>query len=154
MTIFRPFPWAVFLGGLFLFQPAALLAGEGRRPNIVFVLVDDLGYADLGCQGAKDVKTPNIDRLAKEGIRCTNFYSSSPVCTPMRAATFDFMSPLLPSSSPSSFCRRSRAGFFALIVAAAMCALHPCCCLSFMTSLAGLGPRGQILAPEFGNCSD
>jgi arylsulfatase A len=55
------------------------------RPNIVFVLVDDMGYGDLGCYGGTDIKTPNIDRLAKEGVRFTDFYANAPVCTPTRA---------------------------------------------------------------------
>src|SRR5262249_26435375 len=46
---------------------------------------DDLGYADLGCQGCKDVPTPNIDTLAQNGVRCTNGYVSCPVCSPTRA---------------------------------------------------------------------
>ena len=62
------------------------LAAESRPPNIVFVLVDDLGYADLGCQGAKDIRTPHIDRLAREGLRFTDFYANAPVCTPTRCA--------------------------------------------------------------------
>src|SRR4249920_615978 len=56
------------------------------RPNVVFVLVDDMGYADLGCMGAKDIKTPNIDRLAKEGLKFADFYANAPVCTPTRTA--------------------------------------------------------------------
>jgi arylsulfatase A-like enzyme len=55
-------------------------------PNIVFIFTDDLGYGDLGCFGAKDIKTPNIDALAEQGIRFTSFYSASPVCSPSRAA--------------------------------------------------------------------
>nr|WP_299342853.1 sulfatase [Allomuricauda sp.] len=55
-------------------------------PNIVFIFADDLGYGDLGCFGATDIKTPNIDRLAKEGIKFTDFYSASSVCSPSRAA--------------------------------------------------------------------
>lgn len=55
------------------------------KPNIIMVLVDDVGFADLGCQGAKDIRTPNIDRLAKEGVRFAQFYSNAPVCTPTRA---------------------------------------------------------------------
>ena len=54
-------------------------------PNIVFIFTDDLGYGDLGCFGAKDIKTPNIDRLASEGIKFTEFYSASPLCSPSRA---------------------------------------------------------------------
>ncbi len=55
-------------------------------PNIVFMLVDDMGYADLSCYGAPDVKTPRIDDLAKEGIRFTNFYAMGAECTPSRTA--------------------------------------------------------------------
>jgi arylsulfatase A-like enzyme len=56
------------------------------RPNIVFILADDLGYGDLSCYGQKKFSTPNIDRLAKEGIRFTQAYSGSTVCAPSRCA--------------------------------------------------------------------
>lgn len=56
------------------------------RPNIVIILADDQGYGDLGCYGAKDISTPNVDRLAKEGTRFTSFYVAQPVCTASRAA--------------------------------------------------------------------
>jgi arylsulfatase A-like enzyme len=57
-----------------------------RKPNVVLIVADDLGYADLGCQGqSKDVKTPNIDALAASGVRFTNGYVSCPVCSPTRA---------------------------------------------------------------------
>lgn len=55
-----------------------------RGPNIVFILADDLGYGDLSCYGATDVQTPNIDRLAREGMRFTDAHSPSSVCTPSR----------------------------------------------------------------------
>jgi arylsulfatase A-like enzyme len=64
---------------------APVIAAEPRKPNIVVILADDLGYADLGCQGCKDIPTPNIDTLAKNGIRCTSGYSNHPVCSPSRA---------------------------------------------------------------------
>ncbi len=63
-----------------------LVAAQPRKPNIVFVLMDDMGYGDLGCYGAKDIRTPNIDRLAREGVRFTDFYANAPVCTPTRTA--------------------------------------------------------------------
>ncbi len=61
-------------------QPAA-----DRPPNILVILVDDLGYADLSCQGAKDFATPRIDSLAANGIRCSDGYISAPQCSPSRA---------------------------------------------------------------------
>ena len=59
---------------------------ETSLPNIVIILVDDLGYGDLSCQGGKDIYTPNIDHLFEEGIRFRNFYANSTVCSPTRAA--------------------------------------------------------------------
>ena len=55
-------------------------------PHLVFILADDLGYGDLGCYGAPDIRTPNLDRLAREGVRLTDCYASAPVCSPTRAA--------------------------------------------------------------------
>ncbi|MEM7394571.1 MAG: sulfatase-like hydrolase/transferase [Verrucomicrobiota bacterium] len=57
---------------------------QARKPNIVFMLVDDMGYADLSCYDAPDVKTPNIDRLGAEGVRFTQLYATGPECTPSR----------------------------------------------------------------------
>ena len=57
-----------------------------RRLHIVFILVDDLGYGDFSCYGNRDVATPNVDRLAAEGLRFTQFYVAAPVCSPSRAA--------------------------------------------------------------------
>ena len=58
----------------------------GRRPNIIVILMDDLGCHDLGCLGAADLKTPNIDSLAAGGALFDNWYSNAPVCAPARAA--------------------------------------------------------------------
>lgn len=57
-----------------------------ERLNVVFILADDMGYGDLGCYGAKDIRTPEIDRLASEGTRFTSFYVAQPVCTASRAS--------------------------------------------------------------------
>jgi len=64
----------------------ARAATMGKRPNVVFILADDLGYADVGCYGQKRIRTPNIDKLAAEGMRFTQFYSGNPVCAPSRCA--------------------------------------------------------------------
>ncbi|HOJ74593.1 MAG TPA: sulfatase [Phycisphaerae bacterium] len=56
-----------------------------KRPNVIVIVADDMGYADLGCQGAKDVRTPHIDSLAANGVRFTDGYVSCPVCSPTRA---------------------------------------------------------------------
>ena len=62
-----------------------LLAAEERKPNVILILADDMGYAEMSCQGCKDVPTPNIDSIARNGVRCTNGYVSCPVCSPTRA---------------------------------------------------------------------
>jgi len=61
-------------------------ASDSRPPNIIHILADDVGYDDLSCFGAPKIKTPNLDKLAKEGTRFTSFYAPHPVCTPSRAA--------------------------------------------------------------------
>src|SRR6184192_2998531 len=64
---------------------AALPAGAADRPNIVFVLVDDIRWDAFGCMGHPWVKTPNVDRLAKEGVLFKNFFDTIPLCSPARA---------------------------------------------------------------------
>lgn len=64
-------------------EPAT--AAETARPNIIFVMADDLGYGDLGCYGQKLIQTPNLDRMAQEGIRFTDFYAGCTVCAPSRS---------------------------------------------------------------------
>src|SRR5688572_11272282 len=63
---------------------AGSLFAQDRKPNILLIYADDLGYGDLGCYGATLVKTPNIDRLANEGLRFTDAHSTSATCTPSR----------------------------------------------------------------------
>src|SRR5437867_10724556 len=62
----------------------ALRAAAPAKPNIIFILADDLGYGDLGCYGQKKIRTPNLDRLAAEGMRFTQCYAGSTVCAPSR----------------------------------------------------------------------
>lgn len=76
---------AIVYGVLFVSSPQLAAAAE-QPPNIVFILVDDLGWADLGCYGGSLFETPNIDRLAESGVRFTDFYAACPVCSPTRAA--------------------------------------------------------------------
>jgi arylsulfatase A-like enzyme len=73
------------LTALLLAPLAALHAAEARKPNIVVILADDLGYADLGCQGSKEIVSPHMDSLAANGVRCAAGYVSAPQCCPSRA---------------------------------------------------------------------
>jgi arylsulfatase A-like enzyme len=70
---------------LVLFCPLALLHAAGPKPNILFIVGDDMGYADVGFHGCKDIPTPNLDALAASGVRFTNGYVSGPYCSPTRA---------------------------------------------------------------------
>ncbi|MGY8767727.1 MAG: arylsulfatase [Pirellulales bacterium] len=73
--------WSALL--ILIVSSTSLLSAE-RPPNIIYLLADDLGYNELGCYGQKWIKTPNIDRLAKEGIKFTDHYSGNAVCAPSR----------------------------------------------------------------------
>ncbi|MDP7133561.1 MAG: sulfatase-like hydrolase/transferase, partial [Planctomycetota bacterium] len=70
---------------LFLLPSAGAEDSRADKPNIIVILADDLGYADLGCQGSKEVKTPHIDSIATNGVRFTAGYVSAPQCCPARA---------------------------------------------------------------------
>src|SRR5439155_14654161 len=76
----------LFIGGLVSTGFAADKPITGGKPNIVIIFTDDQGYADVGCFGAKGFTTPNLDRLAREGRRFTNFHVSQPVCSASRAS--------------------------------------------------------------------
>ncbi len=77
--------WVIILGIMTpMISKPAKLNGEDRLPNIVIIYADDLGYGDIGCYGAKQVKTPNIDRLAKDSLRFTDAHSQAATCTPSR----------------------------------------------------------------------
>src|SRR4051794_28256510 len=69
---------------IFIFITTILSAQT--RPNIIYIMADDLGYADLSCYGRKDYQTPNLDKLASQGVKFMNAYAAAPVCTPTRAA--------------------------------------------------------------------
>ncbi|MEE3062024.1 MAG: sulfatase-like hydrolase/transferase, partial [Verrucomicrobiota bacterium] len=75
-----------FSNVLFLFVLSTFSArAESKKPNFIFILIDDQGYYDLGCYGATEVKTPRIDAMAREGIRFTDYYAAAPICSPSRA---------------------------------------------------------------------
>jgi arylsulfatase A-like enzyme len=85
----RDFLKAAAVGAASLAMPGCTLASEkaqARKPNIVVILVDDLGYGDLSSYGAKDLKTPHIDNLVAAGMRFDNFYANCPVCSPTRVS--------------------------------------------------------------------
>lgn len=67
------------------------------RPNIIYIMADDLGYADLSCYGRKDYQTPNLDKLASQGLKFINAYAGAPLCTPTRAS---FMTGRYPARTP------------------------------------------------------
>ncbi len=79
----REFVNAAIAGAAFAGMSGGALP-RTRQPNVLFILADDLGYGDLSCFGRPDYETPNLDRLARQGIRFTNAYSASPLCTPTR----------------------------------------------------------------------
>ncbi len=91
MKITVRFPF--FAPVVFLLACLGSLAKQEKRPNVVVVLCDDLGYGDLACYGHPKIKTPHLDRMAKGGIRFTDFYSTAPVCSPSRVGLLTGRSP-------------------------------------------------------------
>ena len=85
MVTRRDFLKIAGMGAASVALPLGLFAAEERKPNVIVILADDQGYAELGSYGCKDVPTPNIDSIAKNGVRCTSGYVSCPVCSPTRA---------------------------------------------------------------------
>lgn len=73
---------------------SSCIIGEDRLPNVIVIMTDDQGAGDVGCYGAKDLETPNIDSIAARGVRFTQFYSGAPVCSPSRAALLTGRYPL------------------------------------------------------------
>ena len=79
--------FVLLFAALTLVSPAVPHAVAGdTRPNVILILVDDLGWMDLSCQGSDFYRTPSIDRLAAEGMRFTDAYAACAVCSPTRAA--------------------------------------------------------------------
>lgn len=76
----------MMLGGAMLMPMASNALCKPKKPNVLFVLCDDMGYGDLGCYGQKLIRTPHLDNMAREGMRFTQAYSGSPVSAPSRAA--------------------------------------------------------------------
>lgn len=85
------------------------LYAKNKQPNIVLFFVDDMGYGDLGCFGSPNIRTPNIDKLAAEGIKCTSFYVAGPVCTPSRAGLLSGRYPI--HTLPGNLGPGSKGGF-------------------------------------------
>ncbi len=83
--VFRAAAGSVATCGVILLMGIALSIHADERPNIIFIMADDLGYGDLGCYGQEVIRTPYIDKLAQAGTRFTQVYSGSPVCAPARS---------------------------------------------------------------------
>src|SRR5690242_13457225 len=71
--------------GLVILTPAALAQGKGKQPNIILIITDDQGHGDLGFHGNPVIKTPNLDKFARQSVRMKNFYVA-PVCSPTRSS--------------------------------------------------------------------
>jgi arylsulfatase A-like enzyme len=83
---FSHYLWPIWLAPLFFGACNGTFPSDSVRPNIIVIMADDLGYGGIGCYGEPSIKTPNIDALARNGLRFTDFHSNAPVCTPTRAA--------------------------------------------------------------------
>ena len=83
---FRPGLTAALLLAVGLAMSSLAQSPSARRPNVLLIIADDMGYGDIGVYGATDTRTPHLDRLAADGVRLTDFYANAPVCTPTRAA--------------------------------------------------------------------
>ena len=79
-------PNLLLIGIMALLANAPAVVQAETLPNLVIILADDLGYGDLSCYGHPSIRTPNLDRMASQGMRFTDFYVAACVCTPSRAA--------------------------------------------------------------------
>src|SRR4051812_14988669 len=75
-----------FIFSVLIISLHPVFSQETKKPNIIFILADDLGYGDVGCYGQQKISTPNIDALAKTGLKMTEFYAGTSVCAPSRAS--------------------------------------------------------------------
>jgi arylsulfatase A len=89
---------------------ASSLAADARRPNVLLIVSDDQGTLDLNCYGSKDLDTPNLDALAARGVRFTQFYAASPICSPARAAILTGRYPQRAQLAGMAPSRRGREG--------------------------------------------
>ncbi len=83
-------------GGLILLSLQGIVPAkqlQSTKPNIILILTDDMGFGDIGCYGGKFAPTPNVDKMAKEGVKFTSYYSSSPICSPSRTGILTGMAP-------------------------------------------------------------
>ncbi|RYG57599.1 sulfatase atsG, partial [bacterium] len=86
---------------LLVAQSACFAAPDPAKPNIVLMIADDLTYLDLGCWGNKDVKTPNLDKLAAQGMRLTSCYNPAAVCSPTRQSLYTGLYPVRSGAYPN-----------------------------------------------------
>ncbi|SUJ22271.1 Arylsulfatase [Sphingobacterium multivorum] len=83
----KPLSLALLLSAsLFVTLPTVSFAQKASKPNVIYIYADDLGFGDLSSYGAKQIETPNLDKLARNGVRFTNAHSTSATCTPSRFA--------------------------------------------------------------------
>jgi arylsulfatase A-like enzyme len=93
VMLYKILPYWLSIFGILIISPAYTQKKQSK-PNIIYIMTDDMGFADLSCYGRKDYQTPHLDRLASEGVMFTNAYAAAPVCTPTRVA---FMSGQYPA---------------------------------------------------------
>jgi arylsulfatase A len=93
-----------WLAGVWIAAASASVAAEPSKPNVIVILTDDQGTADLGIAGTTDIQTPHLDALARRGVRFSQFYAAAPVCSPSRAGLLTGRHPIragMPSNAPS-----------------------------------------------------